>query len=509
MDKLKTIAALLILAGLCGCADRQRPEGPRAEHGSAAPAVWECAYTATPPKIDGVMDDVWRAAKPLTVTIREAIGGHSPKQVVLRALHTDDTLFVLARWTDATRSDMRDPYVWNAAKKLYERPSKPDDQFAITFPISGDFSFNMLTLKHRYVADVWHWKAGRGNPVGWVDDKRHIIGQEPTPKAREYSMGGRGKVYIARLMDEGTASYALKPPPDTFQGDTVDSFEPRQPTGSLADVRGKGVHDGKTWTLEMSRKFNTGHADDAVIDPARDNTCAIAILDDELNWNHSVSQPITLRFLRGRSGSRSSLLLDFERQIAGRAPAGFTVAVTGRGQAGEWVVKEQPDAPSGKKVLAQTSTDRTSRRFPLCVCDQLTAKDVEVSVRFKPIAGTVDQAAGIVWRYQDPSNYYVVRANALENNVVLYKVEKGKRTDLKPTGAAASAYGRRTDVPSGRWSTLRLVATGDQFEVHLNGEELFQVEDATFTQAGRVGLWTKADSVTYFDDLRIESHDPR
>ena len=259
--------------------------------------IWESSYTKTPPVIDGKMEEVWERTKPLTVTVREAIGGDNPGQVVLRALNTDDTLYVMVQWPDDTKSIMRDPYIWNAEKKAYERPSKPDDQFALEFPITGKFDIRMITLSHEYTADVWHWKSGRGNPIGWVDDKRHIISQKPIHSGVEYSMGGHGSVYIARLMDEGTSSYFLKSKPSSFEGNVVDSFEQRQPTGSLADVQGKGLYEGKNWTLEMSRKFNTGHNDDAVIDPIKDNICAIAVLNDELYWEHSVSSLITLRFV--------------------------------------------------------------------------------------------------------------------------------------------------------------------------------------------------------------------
>lgn len=110
-------------------------------------------------------------------------------------------------------------------------------------------------------------------------------------------MGGHGIAYIARFMDEGTTSWFLKPKPAGFEGNVVDSFEQRQPSGSVADVRGKGMHDGKGWILEMSRKLNTGHNDDAVIDPNKDNVCAIAVLNDELYWYHSTSAEITLRFV--------------------------------------------------------------------------------------------------------------------------------------------------------------------------------------------------------------------
>ena len=103
---------------------------------------------------------------------------------------------------------------------------------------------------------------------------------------------------------------------------------------------------------------------------------------------------------------------------------------------------------------------------------------------------------------KDANNYYLVRANALENNVVLYKVENGKRTDL-PLKGEGRTYGKKISIPSAQWSELRVVGTGNLFEVFLNGQKLYEVVDNTFTEPGKVGLWTKADSVTYFDDLRV------
>ncbi len=199
---------------------------------------------------------------------------------------------------------------------------------------------------------------------------------------------------------------------------------------------------------------------------------------------------------------------DFESHEPGATPAGFSAARTGRGDPGEWVVREEIDPPSGRRVVAQISDDSTNYRLPLLVYDDLTATDVDVSVRFKPVSGKVDQGAGIVWRYQDENNYYVVRANALEDNVVAYKVENGKRSNIGVKGAG-SAYGVKTAIPSGQWSSLRVVADGGLFEIYSNGRKLFEVEDATFSEAGRVGLWTKADSVTYFDDLTVVRLDRR
>ena len=191
-----------------------------------------------------------------------------------------------------------------------------------------------------------------------------------------------------------------------------------------------------------------------------------------------------------------AITLDFDASVVGTLPTGFSNAVTGGGGPASWMVVEDFTAPSGGKALAQTSTDKTSFRFPLCIYDGFTAPDVTVSVSFKPVSGTVDQAAGLVARYRDKDNYYVVRANALENNVRLYKVERGNRKQFA---------GENVKVLSGKWQTLALEVKGTHFRVLFDDALLFEADDATFKNAGKVGLWTKADSVTYFDDLRVKT----
>ncbi len=191
--------------------------------------------------------------------------------------------------------------------------------------------------------------------------------------------------------------------------------------------------------------------------------------------------------------------VDFSDDTVGRTPRGFEFGHTANiGAPGTWVIQ----AEGANKFLVQIDPDSTRSRFPVAVLSDVSAADVDLSVRFKPVSGRVDQAAGLVWRYRDQDNYYIVRANALEDNVVLYKVENGKRIDL-PVKGEGRTYGKKAEVPSRRWSTLRIVATGHLFEVHLDGARLYEVEDATFSQAGRVGVWTKADSVTQFDDLIV------
>jgi hypothetical protein len=186
--------------------------------------------------------------------------------------------------------------------------------------------------------------------------------------------------------------------------------------------------------------------------------------------------------------------VDFEDMAVGAAPPGFTVALTGGGPPPRWQVLEDPSSPAGPKVLAETSRNRTSDRFPLAVLDGVTARDAALSVRFRPVDGRVDQAAGLVLRYRDARNYYIARANALEDNVRLYRVVDGRRTQFA---------GADVPVPRDRWQTLGLRVEGDRLGVALDGRELFTATDRTFTTAGRVGLWTKADSLTHFDGFEV------
>ena len=198
-------------------------------------------------------------------------------------------------------------------------------------------------------------------------------------------------------------------------------------------------------------------------------------------------------------GYAASRTVDFAGDTVGQPPKGFVFGYTAKvGAPGTWVVQ----AEGTNQYLAQTNADATRSRYPVAVANDVSAADVDVSVRFRPVSGRVDQAAGLVWRFQDEDNYYLVRANALEDNVVLYKVERGRRTDL-PVKGQGRTYGKAAQVPAAQWSTLRVVANGPRFEVFFNGGKLYEVEDATFAAAGRVGVWTKADSVTHFDDLTI------
>jgi len=200
-----------------------------------------------------------------------------------------------------------------------------------------------------------------------------------------------------------------------------------------------------------------------------------------------------LAFAGAAWGQRSGpMVVDLSRLVENLEPD-FTLWRTGEGGAGQWTVVADPTSANGR-AIAQVSKDHTDYRFPLAIYKPYSGKDVEVSVRFKPVAGTVDQAGGIAVRLSTPDDYYVVRANALEDNVGLYRVVKGKREQLASANAKVSAN---------QWHTLALKTEGDRITVLFDGKALLSAQDSTFPDAGKVAFWTKSDSVTYFDPISI------
>jgi len=194
--------------------------------------------------------------------------------------------------------------------------------------------------------------------------------------------------------------------------------------------------------------------------------------------------------------------INFDSAKPGTVPLGWTIAPNG-GTAPKWEILKDPSAPSQPNVFAQLSNDVSDGRCPLAILNKTDVKDGDLSVKVKPVAGKEDRAGGLVFRYRDPHNYYLVRANALENTIVLYKVEDGKRTPLASRGSPPNSYGVKHSVPINQWSVLKVQFRGPLFSVYFNHRRLFEVLDSTFRQPGKVGLWTKADSITYFDDFRI------
>ena len=179
--------------------------------------------------------------------------------------------------------------------------------------------------------------------------------------------------------------------------------------------------------------------------------------------------------------------ISFDRDAPGAAPPGWRIGVTGRGSP-RWLVEADPTAPSKPNVLKQSG----SGTFPWCVRPDVSLSDGYVEVRFKPISGSEDQAGGLVWRWKDGNNYYVARANALENNVSLYYTANGRRNTLKYVDAP---------VPRNAWHVLRVEYSGKKIRVIFDGKSYIETEDDHIAGSGAVGVWTKADSVTLFGDF--------
>jgi hypothetical protein len=198
----------------------------------------------------------------------------------------------------------------------------------------------------------------------------------------------------------------------------------------------------------------------------------------------------------GMEASTMAQTANFDSDVLGTAPKGWFCTQTGIGTA-NWTVEMDDTAPSQPNVLKQSGT----ATYPVALKeDGNLIDDGFVEVRFKAVAGSEDRAGGLVWRAQDANNYYVVRANALEDNIVLYKTVNGVRSPLDIVGRKGG-YGVSIRVPANQWHALRVEFKRTRFNVVFNGKPVFEVEDGTFANAGMVGLWTKADSVTLFDDF--------
>ena len=170
-----------------------------------------------------------------------------------------------------------------------------------------------------------------------------------------------------------------------------------------------------------------------------------------------------------------------------------TQGMTGLGRPPSWQPVADPDAPDGW-ALAETAGDATDLRFPLCISPQAVTRDFDATLRFKPISGTRAQVAGLMFRAQSANDYYVVRANSLDNSVRLYRMEKGKRSQLAS---------KEAPIEAGKWHSLRVIAANERFEVALDGKTLFDVNDRSLPQAGPLGVWSQADSVTRYGSLLV------
>jgi hypothetical protein len=209
-------------------------------------------------------------------------------------------------------------------------------------------------------------------------------------------------------------------------------------------------------------------------------------------WNLAASGVVVAGLVGSALAQGTTRAWSFQDDKADAPPAGFSFGRTGDGKVGRWVVRVDPSAPAGDHVLAQVDTDDTDYRFPVAVADAPVFKDLRLEVRCKQVSGKTDEACGLVFRYRDENDYYVARANALEDNVNLYLVVKGRRRQLK---------GWSGKVAPNVWHALAIEARGDRLRVFWEGKPIIDARDGTFGDAGKVGVWTKADSVTHFAAL--------
>jgi hypothetical protein len=170
-----------------------------------------------------------------------------------------------------------------------------------------------------------------------------------------------------------------------------------------------------------------------------------------------------------------------------------TQGMTGIGRPATWQAVADADGPNGWS-LTETARDPADLRFPLCISEQAVTRDFDATLRFKPLSGTRAQVGGFMFRAQSANDYYVVRANSLDNSVRLYRMEKGKRSQLAS---------KEVPLEAGQWHSLRVIVANDRFEVALDGKPLFNVTDRSLPQAGAMGVWSQADSVTHYGSLLV------
>lgn len=240
------------------------------------------ARVGEPAELDGKADDqAWALARPLKLVAKRVLPPNldSSAEVELRAVHTATHLYILARWRDATQDVSHKSWMWSSSKSAYEEGKDREDMFAVAFEHTGEFTADMLS-SHDAVWDVWHWKAFRTNPQGYAMDKTHrYYALLPQGKAAEHKARNGAKVWISRPEDQGDSAERAVPAPSERQGDQVPQYVRNVPSASAADVRAKGAWADGWWTLELSRKLDTGYEDDTAVDPAKRYRMGVAAFD--------------------------------------------------------------------------------------------------------------------------------------------------------------------------------------------------------------------------------------
>jgi hypothetical protein len=223
-----------------------------------------------------------------------------------------------------------------------------------------------------------------------------------------------------------------------------------------------------------------------VIDLMNGPTCGSAVVD-----------PATGGVVRMAEMQSPAALWVFDRDKVGAVPPGWRIAETNPANGlAKWKVVADPAGAEKGQVFALAETSNTKRTYNLAIAEKPVFKDLDLEVRMRAISGKEDQGGGPIWRCKDEKNYYVCRLNPLENNFRVYYVQDSKRTQLQSADIG---------IKANQWYTLRVRMVGPKIECYVDGKKLLEAEDTTFTEMGKVGLWTKADAATMFDDLAVKA----
>jgi len=260
----------------------------------------QAVKTAVPPKLDGLAEDAaWKTATELKLEAEGRGGDAKGKKVpaTLKAAYDKENVYFLLRWQDPTKDETQKSFVWNEVEDAYEEGPDREDNAALSFPIKGTFTANMLSGQDE-LWDAWHWKAQRTGPAGYAMDRTHVFSatEPPGGRAKKYPAENGKDVWIARPEDAGESVTKASQAPSAKQTTAPKHYEAVKPSGSAADIRtGQGYADG-WWTIEFARKLDTGNADDVVLDIAKTIPMGVAVFDKSEHENHYTAGPITLSF---------------------------------------------------------------------------------------------------------------------------------------------------------------------------------------------------------------------
>ncbi len=473
------------------------------------------AKTAIAPKVDGIVDvGIWDEAQDATATLAFFMGPDQARvsmpdmEVYLRAVHTDTHVYILAQWHTSGKADMYSPFVWNG--EYYELEPQADDAIKLMFKTEGSYK-RLLDSGSEFRADLWHWGAGCTNPSKYARDAQLILnGSQTNAKAEQYtdSVTGR-RLWWWDLDDAGTPAMKVQSPGGRNQGEVLPSYVPQEPSGSAADVQAVGLYDEEQgmWTVEFSRKLTTGQADDVQFDLTKTCTMALSITLGDREQSQAVEylSPLMQIAFQGESANWA-----FDQYQPGEHVMGMEMA------ASNWIAKEDPTAPSKPMVYGQVAHQQRSDVMPAALYAGGIYADFSVAASIRLLPGSTERAGGLIFRQYDLENYYLMEVSASTGKVAIHKVVDGVSQPLvnktEPglegqTPAPEDEAGLKPvavfDVRRGDWYRIKVECKGSKITGYLNGEAVVALEDSA-TMNGRIGLWTRGDTIAHFDDLSVK-----